>query len=565
MTLMTTCTISSCSDESFGENSNGYGKLKFEAILPGSNGTSTRTVYVQDQYGKLKSGWESNDRISVYGFASGTYTFTNPDIDKSTDDISRWSNSEAEYQREEDLVAVYPALPINNDGIVEMDFSNQDGTLENLKNYDLMVSDKVPYKQTEVKFQMVRKNVFLRIDVDKTKYKNDPTGITITITGSTGINKASYNINSNTYRLSGTSTNITFTNSRSNVPESDGYYLFYIAVPCIQNSVPITRIEIKKVVKNGNREQTISDSRNYSNLKMNPGYIYSTRLANIADWGEKALLNYGDSVNSRISELVGNASNVRKIIFEVNSTKKVENYSQYKDLHFEFLGFNANLYAVHEGNGVVVIFTSGNVIYYNNAPSGMFKDFSNLEEIENLAIVKMDDGSIAQDIRDLSKMFYGCKSLKKIDLSSFVTNSVGDFTSMFEGCNSLTRLDISSFNTADAMSEIVRGLMKSKYDIGLFQSIYKNMNRMFANCSNIKELNLGKNFNLTYFYTDPLWNRTSNDWIKDSFVGTPNNISIKTTQEMKDQMTYRQRLTIMGLTNEEDIDWINVVNGQPLQ
>lgn len=496
MTIMTTCTISSCSDESFDENSNGYGKLKFEAILPGSNGTSTRTVYVQTQYGKLKSGWESNDRISVYGFASGTYTFTNPDIDKSTDDVSRWSNSEAVYQRGENLVAVYPASTLNK-GIVEMDFSNQDGTLENLKNYDLMVSDKVPYEQAEVKFQMVRKNVFLRIDVDKTKYKNDPTGITITITGSTGINKASYNINSNTYSLSGTSTNITFTNSRSNVPESDEYYSFYFAVPCIQNRVPITRIEIKKVIRNGIINQTISDSRNYSNLEMNPGYIYSTRLANIADRGEKALLNYGNSVNSRISELVGNASNVRKIIFEVNSTKKVENYSQYKDLHFEFLGFNANLYAVHEGNGVVVIFTHGSVIYYNNDPSGMFKDFSNLEEIENLAMVKMEGGSVLQNIRNLSEMFYNCTSLKSLDLSSFIT----------------------TYQEGNFISGIATYL--------------KDMRRMFYNCKSLQVLNLGQNFDLDKLKI-PIINI---NYVEDIFTNMANDskkvliITTETTQQ----------------------------------
>ena len=44
-------------------------------------------------------------------------------------------------------------------------------------------------------------------------------------------------------------------------------------------------------------------------------------------------------------------------------------------------------------------------------------------------------------------MFYGCKSLKNIDLSNFKTKNISNMGHMFDGCESLTNIDLSHINT----------------------------------------------------------------------------------------------------------------------
>jgi surface protein len=69
-------------------------------------------------------------------------------------------------------------------------------------------------------------------------------------------------------------------------------------------------------------------------------------------------------------------------------------------------------------------------------------------------------------------MFWGCLSLKTLDLSRFNTSKVTTFDSMFYGCCSLTKLDLSSFDASNITT----------------------MKNMFAYCVRIKTLALGKNF-----------------------------------------------------------------------
>lgn len=564
MTIMTTCTISSCSDESlFDVDSNGYGKLKFEAILPGSNGTSTRTVYVQDQYGKLKSGWESNDRISVYGFASGTYTFTNPDIDKSTDDISRWSNSEAEYQRKEDLVAVYPASTLNN-GIVEMDFSNQDGTLENLKNYDLMVSDKVPYEQAEVKFQMIRKNVFLRISINEVDIENYEGEVSITLHGLSGLNKLSFNTQNQGWDLIGSNDEIVV-NCSNSISPINGIYYYYVAIPAKKNVVVIDKITVRK-------GDFVTEMEYRDKLNFVPGHIYSTELK-----GEvtTAYLAHGDNVNEAITNLIGDKAKLRKITFVVKSNRTSNVNIKFPD---ETGLINPsprnNIYVISENGGTeILICTRADKIVTSNVPAGMFKDFTNLEIIENLSMLCTDGATLLAGVtssedsrtRDMSEMFMNCHSLKSLDLSSFATQTVIIFASMFEGCTSLTSLDISSFHTKDNYSLTIASILTPTY--GFIES--KRMNNMFKNCNKLEEINFGVNFDITKFYYSGIF-RAGLEGITGTFSGTPDSMRIITNKDTRDQLTYTQRWPAinvpdtMGLTGKT-IKWINAETGQPLQ
>ena len=47
----------------------------------------------------------------------------------------------------------------------------------------------------------------------------------------------------------------------------------------------------------------------------------------------------------------------------------------------------------------------------------------------------------------MSCMFYGCSSLKELNLNNFNTNNVTNMEHMFSGCSSLKELNLINFNT----------------------------------------------------------------------------------------------------------------------
>ena len=48
---------------------------------------------------------------------------------------------------------------------------------------------------------------------------------------------------------------------------------------------------------------------------------------------------------------------------------------------------------------------------------------------------------------NMNGMFYGCSSLKELNLNNFNTNNVTDMGYMFYGCSSLKELNLNNFNT----------------------------------------------------------------------------------------------------------------------
>ena len=44
-------------------------------------------------------------------------------------------------------------------------------------------------------------------------------------------------------------------------------------------------------------------------------------------------------------------------------------------------------------------------------------------------------------------MFYGCISLKSLNITNFITSNARNMTGMFSKCSSLTSLDLSKFDT----------------------------------------------------------------------------------------------------------------------
>ena len=107
-----------------------------------------------------------------------------------------------------------------------------------------------------------------------------------------------------------------------------------------------------------------------------------------------------------------------------------------------------------------------------------------------------------KNVTDMSNMFYNCKKLANLNISSFNTSKVTRMRGMFNYCLELTTLDLRSFNTSKVTD--MYGMFKGagtnvEYHMNL-QHIYglekfdtskvTNMGSMFAYCSNLYELDI---------------------------------------------------------------------------
>ncbi len=72
------------------------------------------------------------------------------------------------------------------------------------------------------------------------------------------------------------------------------------------------------------------------------------------------------------------------------------------------------------------------------------------------------------NVRNMGSMFWDCRTLTSLNLSSFNTRNVSDMSGMFCGCEALTSLNLSNFNTGKVT----------------------NMNIMFLACKKLTSLNL---------------------------------------------------------------------------
>ena len=118
-----------------------------------------------------------------------------------------------------------------------------------------------------------------------------------------------------------------------------------------------------------------------------------------------------------------------------------------------------------------------------------FKALITIRGIENLN---------TSEVTEMNHMFYGCSSLKELNVSNFNTSEVTDMSKMFSGCSSLKELNVSNFNTSEVtdMSAMFGNCSSLKeLNVSNFNtSEVTNMKEMFTGCSGLKELNVS-NFN----------------------------------------------------------------------
>lgn len=97
---------------------------------------------------------------------------------------------------------------------------------------------------------------------------------------------------------------------------------------------------------------------------------------------------------------------------------------------------------------------------------------SMFEDCTSLKVIELPDSFNTSKVENMSSMFKNCSSLETLHLSEgFVTDNVSYVNDMFFGCSQLESLNLSSFTPSS------KKVKESRF--------------MFADCDNLKELNLG--------------------------------------------------------------------------
>lgn len=121
-----------------------------------------------------------------------------------------------------------------------------------------------------------------------------------------------------------------------------------------------------------------------------------------------------------------------------------------------------------------------------------FGDCINLTSIDNIENLN------TANVTDMSGMFYRCKKLKSLDLSSFNTANVTDMGYMFYYCIELTSLNLSNFDTANVkyMSNMFEGCEKlTSLNLSSFNTANVTvMNGMFYLCSGLTTIYVSDDF-----------------------------------------------------------------------
>ena len=137
-----------------------------------------------------------------------------------------------------------------------------------------------------------------------------------------------------------------------------------------------------------------------------------------------------------------------------------------------------------------------------------------------------------ENVTDMKYMFYGCSSLRSLDLTNFDTGNVTDMSDMFQNCYDLTSLDVSNFNTSKVtdMSRMFQNCYDlTSLDVSNFNtSKVTDMCCMFVDCHKLTSLNVSK-FNTTEV-TD------MSDMFEDCYALTSLDLTNFDTGKVKDML-----------------------------
>ena len=157
----------------------------------------------------------------------------------------------------------------------------------------------------------------------------------------------------------------------------------------------------------------------------------------------------------------------------------------------------------------------------------------------------------------MGSMFWGCRSLTSLDLSTMNTTFVNDMSGMFSGCTSLAALDLSGIKTGNVKSMFhmfswcssLTSIDLSDFDT----SNVREFDSMFEGCSSLQELDISS-FVINLDYSDEGWLTSS----KKMFEGCEKLNKIKTPQVVIDsEKEYYPILPYIMYEKKADGTWGN--------
>ena len=246
-------------------------------------------------------------------------------------------------------------------------------------------------------------------------------------------------------------------------------------------------------------------------------YLNQTRLLNIIHYNKK----YQKLMNINLSFYKNEYLKI-----EIEIIPKENTYGQFINISKKNIRQNYHIYFNDNEKEIESesITKDDNVskikIIINHKIKSLSKLFYNCQCIKKINFIKFN----RNDIKNMSHMFADCSSLEEINLSKFNTNNVTNMSYMFTNCSSLEELNISNFNTSKVINmSFMFGccLSLKKLNLSNFNTNkVANMSYMFSDCLSLKELNLSN------FYTNKVTNMSY------MFINCSTNLSLICSDEL---------------------------------
>ena len=227
-----------------------------------------------------------------------------------------------------------------------------------------------------------------------------------------------------------------------------------------------------------------------------------TNSSNVADMGKNMNGNCAIYMNYDVNTLIQNyfKSWSHVTVMKPSKALLLKNGRVY-ELHF--LGTTTNYKVGNTYNGLEIVNVWSDVNIYAEFPQWRLNLDDTYKKIEKVVFDSSGLTSLnlrnfdTSKVKNMAKMFEGCKNLESLDVSTFNTSNVTTMWDMFSGCSKLRSLDLRSFCTSNVsiMAGMFYGcssltnLDVSSFDTKNSKSIYI----MFRNCSKLPELDL-RNF-----------------------------------------------------------------------
>ena len=233
---------------------------------------------------------------------------------------------------------------------------------------------------------------------------------------------------------------------------------------------------------------------------------------NISNRNYELLYNLNEitKYNEQIIKVINEIYNENNITNKFNNIFKIYNKANNEirlTLKIEKEDVNKDIYFLDNTDGLIDInkkeeehhhdllkeLNESNVeLYINGKKYNYQKYFKPEKEGIYLVILKIN-----KRIKNCCGMFWSCKNIINIDLSSFNTKNVTNMHAIFASCKNLKNINLSSFNTKNVISmDYMFTGCKNLTNIDLSTFEIENlidMNDMFINCNKLKQIKINKN------------------------------------------------------------------------